>query len=70
MSLWQLNSIAIEEQYLCFGYTDRQRAEQLVRKSKKHLRLVDESNLYSTIPNGMTDPDELIAHIRSLLALG
>ena len=69
MALWQLNSIVIEKPYLAFGYTDRQRAEQLVRKSKKEIRLVDDSSLYSTIPEGMTDPDKLIAHIRKLLEL-
>ena len=69
MAVWQLNSLIVEKPYLAFGYTDRQRAEQLVRKNKKHLRLVDDESIYTTIPKGMTDPDTLIAHIRKLLAL-
>ena len=67
MALWQLNAIQVEDRYLKFGYIDRQRAEQLVRKSKKQIRLVDEESLYSTIPTGMTDPDKVIAHTRKLL---
>lgn len=67
MALWQLNSIQIEAQYLAFGYQDRQRAEQLVRKSNKQIRLVDEVSVYSTIPKGMTEPDEIIALARKLL---
>ena len=69
MTLWQLNSVIVEKPYLAFGYGDRQRAEQLVRKSNKRIRLVDESSLYTTIPQGMSNPDEIIALCRDLLSL-
>lgn len=69
MALWQINSLQIEEQYFKFGYQDRQRAEQLVRRSKKQIRMVDDASVYSTIPKGLSDPDQLIAHVRSLLVL-
>ena len=70
MAVWQLNSLIVEHPYLAFGYSDRQRAEQLVRKSKKQLRLVDDESLYCTIPDGMEKhPDKLISHVRSLLSL-
>lgn len=67
MALWQLNSLHIEPPYFALGYTDRQRAEQLVRQSGKKLRLVDESSIYSTIPKGMNDPDDIISLARRLL---
>lgn len=67
MAVWQLNSVNIEKPYLAFGYADRQRAEQLVRGSNQRLRLVDEDSIYSTIPNGISDPDQIIALTRDLL---
>ena len=32
-----------------------------MRKSNKQIRLVDEVSLYSTIPKGTTNPDDIIA---------
>ena len=67
MALWQLNSLHIEKPYFAFGYADRQRADQLVRQSNQELRLVDDASIYSTIPKGMTDADEIMALARKLL---
>ncbi len=70
MALWQINSIHIDEdRYLAFGYQDRQRADQLVRQSNKKIRMVDDGAVYSTIPKGMKDPDEIISFTRGLLAV-
>ena len=67
MALWQLTTLHVENPYLAFGYTDAQRAKQLARRSQGQLRVVDESSIYSTIPKGLTDPDELIQLVRTLL---
>lgn len=68
MALWQINAIQVEDRFLKFGYADRQRAEQLVRRSKKQIRLVDDESLYSTIPEGMKEADGIMALARKLLA--
>ena len=67
MALWQLNSLHLEQPYLAFGYSDRQRADQLVRASGKQLRIVDDSSLYGTLPQEALDPDAIISQARSWL---
>lgn len=69
MAIWQINSLVVEGPYLALGYNDRQRAEQVVRQSHKQLRIVDDASIYSTIPNGMTEPDQIIGLARKLLQL-
>jgi len=68
MAFWKLKSLHLEKPYLAFGYSDRQRADHLVQQSKGTLRIVDEASIYSTIPKATTDPDDIIALVRSLLS--
>jgi transcription-repair coupling factor (superfamily II helicase) len=67
MARWQLNSLHLEKPYLAFGFSDRQRAQQLVRNSGEMLRRVDDASLYGTLPHRKMDADAIIAFARSLL---
>ena len=62
-----MDSLHLEKPYLAFGYTDRQRAQQLVRASDNTLRIVDDASLYATLPKGASAPDAIIAFARMLL---
>ena len=67
-AIWQIEQIFIEERYLVFHYTDRSRAEQLVRASKGQLRLVDDKSLYYTLPKKVQSPDQIIESARAILS--
>jgi transcription-repair coupling factor (superfamily II helicase) len=66
-AVWQIEAVGIEDRYLVYRYTDRSRAKQLVSASEGRLRIVDERSIYSTIPQGMVDPDQIIELARSTL---
>ncbi len=66
-ALWQIDTIRLEDRYLVLGYTDRSRAEQLAGISGRRLRIVDGQSAYLTLSQGVTDCDEIIGAVKSVL---
>jgi transcription-repair coupling factor (superfamily II helicase) len=66
-AFWQIDAIHTEDQYLVFGYTDRSRAEQLVKASKGRLRIVDDRSIYLTLPKGDQSSQQVLATIKAVL---
>jgi len=69
-SLWQISSISIEEQFVVFRYSNRQRIEQLAKLRRGQLRIVDERSAYLPISKGFMTPDKLLALTKSVLQPG
>jgi transcription-repair coupling factor (superfamily II helicase) len=69
-ALWQISSISIEEQFVVFRYSNRQRIEQLAKLRRGQLRIVDERSAYLPIPKGFMTPDKLLALTKSVLQPG
>ena len=68
-AVWQVQAVLLEDPYLVFRYTHRDRIEQLARLSGKKLRIVDGSSAYLTLSQGVTDPDQILAAAKSVLQL-
>ena len=66
-AIWQIAGIEIEGQFLKFTYSNRQRIEQLARKHKGKLRIVDQRSVYLPLPKGVPDADELQSLVKSVL---
>ena len=66
-ALWQIQSIHMEDHYLVFTYSDRDRIQQLSRLRGGRLRVVDEQSAYVDLPKGNVDPDELLDEVKSVL---
>ncbi len=64
---WQIESIHLEEGFIVFGYGVRRRVEQLAKKSGGKLRVVDDKSAYLPIDKGLTDSDQVISAVQSLL---
>lgn len=66
-AIWQIAGIEIEGQFIKFTYSSRQRIEQLARKHRGKLRIVDERSVYLPLAKEVGDPDELLELIKSVL---
>jgi transcription-repair coupling factor (superfamily II helicase) len=66
-TVWQVQAVFLEDRYLVFRYTQRDRIEQLARLCGKKLRIVDDSSAYLTLAQGVTDPDQIMTVARSVL---
>jgi len=66
-AIWQISEVFRKDRYLVFRYTDRRRVEQLAKAGGGKLRVVDEHYAYLTIPSGVTQPDELLKTVKSVL---
>ncbi|MEO8493954.1 MAG: transcription-repair coupling factor, partial [Planctomycetota bacterium] len=66
-TVWQIVSITIEDQYLVFGYADRQRIEQLVRVYRGPLRIADQKSAYLKVPQAATDRNAFLETAKSVL---
>jgi transcription-repair coupling factor (superfamily II helicase) len=64
---WSIVSIHLEDQYAVFGYTSREKIDELARKRGKRLRVVDHRSAYVTLSQGLVDPDAISAFVKSLL---
>jgi transcription-repair coupling factor (superfamily II helicase) len=64
---WQIASIHLEEGYVVFGYDERQRIEQLARVSQGRLRIVDDKSAYLPLAKDVTQSDQRIDAVQSLL---
>ncbi|MCA9120166.1 MAG: transcription-repair coupling factor [Planctomycetaceae bacterium] len=66
-TIWQIVSIAVEGQYLVFGYADRKRMEQLVRSFPGPLRIADHKSAYLKVPEAANDPSLFLETAKSVL---
>jgi len=66
-AIWQIAGIEIEGQFLKFTYSNRPRIEQLARRHKGKLRIVDQRSVYLPLPKGVPDADELQSLVKSVL---
>ncbi|MEX0977545.1 MAG: transcription-repair coupling factor [Pirellulales bacterium] len=64
---WQIESIHLEEGYVVFGYAQRRRIEQLARVSEGRLRIVDDKSAYLPLAKDVTESDQRIDAVQSLL---
>jgi transcription-repair coupling factor (superfamily II helicase) len=69
-AVWQVSSIFLEEQFVVFRYSNRQRIEQLSKLRASQLRIVDERSAYLPIPKGFASSDALLALAKSVLRPG
>ncbi len=64
---WRIDSIHIEDGYVVLRYLDREKIEQLSRKSGARLRIVDAAAAYLPLPQEGVDNETLVAIVQSLL---
>jgi len=64
---WGVASIRREDNYLVFGYTDREKTRELVERSGGRLRIADAASAYLPIRDRFGPIDELLAEVKSLL---
>ena len=67
---WGVQSIRREDDYLVFGYTDRQAIRSLVESSAGRLRIADASEAYLPIPSDDDTPAGMLALAETLLRAG
>jgi transcription-repair coupling factor (superfamily II helicase) len=68
-ALWQIAELYLENRFVVFRYTDRGRIEQLARRSRGQLRVIDDSSAYLTMPHKVRKPDEIMECVKSVLQL-
>jgi transcription-repair coupling factor (superfamily II helicase) len=64
---WQIESIHLEEGYMVFRYSEGRRIEQLAKLSGGSLRIVDDKSAYLPLGKDVTQSDQLIEAVQSLL---
>lgn len=64
---WGVVSIHVEEEYLVFGYLDRSRVDQLVRKCQGKLRIADDHSAYLPIGKLKRPGEKLLEIAKSML---
>ena len=67
---WKINSIHREDEYIVFGYSSRSEIRSLADSSRGRLRIVDNRSAYLPIPKGITQSDQMVADLKSLLQSG
>jgi transcription-repair coupling factor (superfamily II helicase) len=64
---WGLYEIRIENNFVVFGYTSREKLAKLVDRSRKQLRVADQASAYLPLAAGVVEPAALFAEVKSLL---
>ncbi len=64
---WQIDDIHLESSYAVFGYRNPKKINKLSRISEVPLRIVDDREACLVLPPKLTDPDELIELLKSVL---
>jgi transcription-repair coupling factor (superfamily II helicase) len=64
---WKINSIHKENEYVVFGYSSPAQIRSLAASSRGRLRIVDGQSAYLPIPKGITQSDQMVADVKSLL---
>ena len=65
-AMWQITAIGVEDKFLVFSYSNRNRMEQLARANQGRLRVVDKK-AYLPIPPLATNPEKLLELVKSVL---
>jgi len=66
-AVWQITAVYLEGEYLVLRFANRARIKQLACQGGNRLRVVDESSAYLPIPKELTDPDEILDLVKSVL---
>ncbi len=69
-AIWQISAIFIENQFIVFRYSDRQRMEHLARLHPRKVRIVDDRSAYVPFSSDLTDPDLVLKFVKSILQPG
>jgi transcription-repair coupling factor len=64
---WQIDDIHLESGYAVFGYRNAKKINKLSRLSEVPLRIVDDREACLVLPPRLTDPDELLTLLKSVL---
>ena len=64
---WKINSIHKEDEYVVFSYSSPAQIRSLADSSRGRLRIVDGRSAYLPIPKGLTQSDQIVADVKSLL---
>ncbi|MFH1923494.1 MAG: TRCF domain-containing protein, partial [Planctomycetota bacterium] len=64
---WKINSIRMEDHYVVFGYTAAPLVEKLAAHSRNRLRVVDGQTAYLPLEEEVTQPQQILGRIKSLL---
>ncbi len=64
---WNISSIHQEDKYLVLGYTNPKSIELLRAKSAGQLRVADASSAYLPMPQAVTELEEILTQLKSLL---
>ena len=64
---WQIDDIHLEPSYAVFGYRNPKKINKLSRLSEVPLRIVDDREACLVLPPRLTDPDDLLALLKSVL---
>jgi transcription-repair coupling factor (superfamily II helicase) len=67
---WRIHSIRMEDHYVVLSYSGRRLVEKLRRLSGRRLRVVDDQTAYLPLSQEVTEPDQILAQVKSLLQLG
>ena len=66
-AIWQVESIFLVDRFIVFGYTDKGRIEQLAKRTRGELRIVDDHCGYCELKLAQPSPDEIFSAARSVL---
>jgi transcription-repair coupling factor (superfamily II helicase) len=64
---WQVESVHLEEGYAVLRYANRRRIEELAKKSGERLRIVDGESAYLPLGKEITQSEQIVAAVQSLL---
>lgn len=64
---WQIDDIHLEPNYAVFGYRNPKKINKLARLSHVPVRVVDDREACLVLPPRLTDPEELLALLKSVL---
>ena len=64
---WRIHAIHLEDGYAVFRYASRPDIQRLAALSDRPLRIVDERSAYLPLQKPVTDADQILAQIKSLL---
>lgn len=66
-AVWQVSAIVLEEKFMVFRFANRKRIEQLARKHRGQLRIVDDRSAYFPWPSATMSPQSLLALAKHVL---
>jgi transcription-repair coupling factor (superfamily II helicase) len=64
---WQIASIHVEDSFVVFGYSSRQRIEELSLAHPGRLRIVDDRSAYLPVDKQVIETGEVVDTLESLL---